>query len=142
MHASLDKNCSLTSSEETNEILLQESLSCVDPLNHESMGKLLEVSYHGSHALMRSFVLHRLKTSRFPAIISTRAEKTFAVAFLLQTKRAAEKYESWLSMQNKSNNTVGNDRVGLRDKKRSLLVDEAFGVPSKPGEYRSFGTPS
>ena len=58
------------------------------------------------------------------------ALENLAVAWL-QTKQAAQNYESWLSLQNK-NTTAPNDRAGLRDEKRSLLVDEAFGVPSKP----------
>ena len=132
VHASLDKIALANQLlEETNEILLQESLSCVDPLNHESMGKLLGsfVSWKSRFdALVRSapFEDFEVSSDNLDAAL-----ENLAVAWL-QTKRAAEKYESWLSMQNKSNNTVGNDRVGLRDKKRSLLVDEAFGVPSKP----------
>ena len=50
---------------------------------------------------------------------------------MVTNKTSRAKLRKLLSLQNK-NTTAPNDRAGLRDEKRSLLVDEAFGVPSKP----------
>jgi len=131
VHASLDKIALANQLlEETNEILLQESLSCIEPLNNDSM-KLLSnfVSWKSRFdVLVRStpFEDFELLSGNLDSAL-----ENLAVTWL-KTKQAAHEYEIWLSVQNKKNSNGDDDRVGLRDEKRSLLVDEAFGVPSKP----------
>ena len=130
VHASLDKIALANQLlEETNEVLLQESLSCTGPLNIESMKLLNSFVSWKSHfdVLIRSTPYEDFEVANGNL---DAALENLAVAWL-QTKQAAQNYESWLSLQNK-NTTAPNDRAGLRDEKRSLLVDEAFGVPSKP----------
>ena len=109
--------------------MLQESLSCTGPLNIESMKLLNTFVSWKSHfdVLIRSTPYEDFEVANGNL---DAALENLAVAWL-QTKQAAQNYESWLSLQNK-NTTAPNDRAGLRDEKRSLLVDEAFGVPSKP----------
>ena len=127
VHASLDKIALANQLlEETNEVLLQESLSCTGPLNIESMKLLNSFVSWKSHfdVLIRSTPYEDFEVANGNL---DAALENLAVAWL-QTKQAAQNYESWLSLQNK-NTTAPNDRAGLRDEKRSLLVDEAFGVP-------------
>ena len=116
---------------ETNEIYLRETLACSFSPDGDAIKLLGDFMSWRSHFIAMicstSFEHFEVSSDHLDAAL-----ENVAVAWL-QAKRAAEKYESWLSEQSKTIPSGHNSNGrGFRNQKRSLLVDEAFGVPSKP----------